>query len=180
MRPLFEDMCACEDLFSSQNSQFARRTFVRSVFAFHEAHFYTFKNTAIEWLIKDSWQNRKIEVSKLALLKDVEYRPDKTGVLKESASRLPFLNQIALVLRTLAESAGVDPTTIFSDNGWSSMQTALSVRHRITHPKVPTELEINDEEMDAARDSVRWAFASTQRVVQGKLVKHGIMPKGDS
>ena len=38
------------------------------------------------------------------------------------------------------------------------MQDALSVRHRITHPKQPDDLEITDQELYLISEGHRWLF----------------------
>lgn len=154
--PLFCDLVECEELLSKFDSQFARRTFVRASFGFHEALIYWLKWTVIEGLASKALVSGNIEITKLMLLQDSSYRPNKQGKIECDANRIPLLNLCAFALRSAADCVGVDPNRWLSDNGWSEFQIALKVRHRITHPAKVEELDISDDEMGAVRESHRW------------------------
>jgi hypothetical protein len=158
LRPLFNDMIECEEMFDRADTPFVRRSFVRSSFAFIEAHLYWLKDQVIAWLLSAGWEANRIEVSKLMVLFDSAYRPNKQGIMEAEAKRTPFLNLCAFVLRTGAECWGLDPSHIFSDAGWASLQIALNVRHRITHPKRSEDLDITDGEINAMREAHHWMY----------------------
>jgi hypothetical protein len=52
------------------------------------------------------------------------------------------------------------------------MQKALDVRHRLTHPKRPEELDVTDAEIDSMRESHRWLFNCTVDVLNAFAVKY--------
>jgi len=158
LNPLFSDLVECEELLVKSDSQFARRTFVRASFAFHEAFIYWLKDLVFKRLAMNALQCGSIEITKLMLLQDDSYRPNKQGKIELEPNRIPLLNLCALVLRTAAECAGISRNPLFSDNGWSEFQIALKVRDRITHPKSVEDLDIKDEEMASVRESHRWLF----------------------
>ena len=83
---------------------------------------------------------------------------------------MPFLNWCAFVLRTAVEHAGEDASAFFSHNGWEKMQRALAIRHRITHPKSPEDLEIADDEMDTVRDAHVWLLNCTVKTASAYSV----------
>jgi hypothetical protein len=89
---------------------------------------------------------------------DETYKPNQQGKLESEPNRVPFLNYCAFVVRTAAECWDFDPTQFFSDNGWCEMRSALAVRHRITHPKKPEDLEISDKELRSVSEADRWLF----------------------
>jgi hypothetical protein len=156
LAPLFSDLVACEEWLAKSDSQFARRTFVRASFAFHEAIIYWLKSLVIDGLASRALKSGNIEITKLMLLQDNSYRPNKRGKIDSDANRVPLLNFCAFTLRSAAECARVDPDPWFSDNGWEQFQIALKIRHRITHPKRAEDLDITDDEMGAVRESHRW------------------------
>jgi hypothetical protein len=160
LRPLYNDLIECEELLSRADTQFARRTFVRASFAFIEGYIYWLKEEVFKWLInlelKKDFIN--INITAITLLQDAVFYPNKQGKIEQEPNRLPFLNFCAFVLRTAAEHWGMNPESMFSDNGWKELQLALKVRHRITHPKQPQDLEIADVELESVRESHRWLF----------------------
>jgi hypothetical protein len=156
--PLFDDVVECEELLDRTDTQFARRALVRAAFAFNEGYVYWLKEQVTQWLLGKGWRTNNIETSKLLLLSDEAYRPNRQGKIESEPNRIPFLNYCAFVLRTAAECWDFDPTPLFSDNGWKEMQDALSVRHRITHPKKPEDLEITDQELYSISEGHRWLF----------------------
>jgi hypothetical protein len=160
LRPLFNDMVVSAKLIneSADGASFARRTFVRATFAFLEGQLYWLKEAVQNWLLARAWQTHQLEMTKLMLLDDQTYRPDRTGKIVSEASRIPFLNWCAFVYRTAAECWNVDAAKFFGDNGWNCLQSALDVRHRLAHPKRPEDLEVSDAELDAVGEAMRWSF----------------------
>jgi len=156
LNPLFSDLVECEEMLVKSDSPFARRTFVRATFAFHEALIYWLRNLVIEGLASRALVSGNIEVTKLILLQDSLYRPNKQGKIESDANRIPLQNLCAFTLRTAAECACVNPGSWFSDNGWEEFRNALKVRHRVTHPKRVEDLDIADDEMGSVRESHRW------------------------
>jgi len=156
LAPLFDDMVESERLIKKADTQFARRAFVRAAFAFNEGFLFWFKDEVIHWVLAKGWQTRNLEIAKVQLLSDEMYKPDRRGKIESEPNRIPFLNFFAFVFRTGAECCDLDPAPLFSDNGWSQMQLALDVRHRITHPKKPEDLNITDDEMFAVSEGHRW------------------------
>jgi hypothetical protein len=160
LRPLYDDLIKCEELLSTEDTQFARRAFVRSSFAFIEGYIYWLKREVFKWLTNPDLKNDfvNINITAITLLQDTIFYPSKQGKIKQEPNRLPFLNFCAFVLRTAAEHWGMNPESMFSDNGWKELQLALKVRHRITHPKQPQDLAIADVELESVRESHRWLF----------------------
>jgi len=169
LRPLFDDVVECEELLDRSDTQFARRALVRAAFAFNEGYVYWLKEQVTQWLLGKGWTTNKIEITKLLLLSDDTYRPNRQGNIESEPNRIPFLNYCAFVFRTAAECSGSDATLLFSDNGWNEMHTALAVRHRITHPKKPEDLEITDNELYSVSEGHRWLFNSLVHILNAML-----------
>jgi hypothetical protein len=158
LRPLFDDIAEYEQLLDRSDTQFARRAFVRAAFAFNEGYLYWLKGALLNQVFGTAQRTGNIDVTKIALLSDKTYKVDANGRIKAEQNRMPFLNYCAFILRTAAECWGVDPEAIFSDNGWNDMQAALRLRHRITHPKKPEDLEVTDAELRSVSEGHRWLF----------------------
>jgi hypothetical protein len=155
---LFDDLVECEEQLEKSDSQFFRRAFVRAAFAFNEGCLYWLKENVVKQSLGKRLRTQNIDVTKLLLLADETYRPNRQGKLESEPNRIPFANYCAFVFRTMAECLGYNPESLFSDNGWNEMQKALLLRHKITHPKNPADLEVTAEEMETVRESHRWLF----------------------
>ncbi len=160
LRPLWTDMCKCEELMQKHQDEFSRRTYVRASFAFLEGFLFIVKKQFLQWLIQKGMRDNNLEISKIELLGDLSLRAGRTGKIESESNRMPFLNYCALILRTGAECVGMEPAAIFSDNGWMSLQKALAVRHRITHPKQPSDLDVSLDDVMACNKSIRWLYNS--------------------
>ncbi len=167
MRPLWQDMVECERLLQKADTQFARRVFCRSAFAFIEGQIYWLNGIALNAVVnRDFAKERSINVTLASALVDDAPRVGKTGKIALEPNRIPFLNHTALVLRTLAEAIGLHADEMFADNGWAELQKALAVRHRITHPKEPEALTITDDEMRSLRAALAWLFNVTEAIAE--------------
>lgn len=158
LSPLFNDLVDCGNLLDREDTPFARRTYVRCSFAFIEGHIYWLKDTVRCWLVAHASSPRDVDVNRLAMLQDNLSKPGRTGKLESEPLRLPFLHNCAYVIRTAAECVGVDADVFFSDNGWREVNNAIGIRHRITHPKNASDLEIADNEMETIGEAHRWIF----------------------
>jgi len=163
--PLCEDLNECEKLLEQSDTQFVRRAFVRAAFAFNEGYVYWLREHVQQWLVEKGWQAGHLEVSKVCLLTDEIVEPNSVGQVVSRPGRTPFLNDCAFVIRTGAECWDLDPGPFFSDYGWCEMQTALRVRHRITHPKHPEELVVAAGEVESVRRAHRWLFSCLEEIL---------------
>ena len=68
LRPLFDDLVECEELLEKSDTQFARRIFVRSAFAFIEGVLYWLKENVSHWLLNNGRKILNINISKLLIL----------------------------------------------------------------------------------------------------------------
>ena len=86
------------------------------------------------------------------------------GKITLEEHRMPFVNYCAFLVRAMAECWQVDPTPFFGDNDWCEFQKSIQVRHRITHPKAPQELDITQAEIDSMEKGRRWLISSVQSI----------------
>ena len=164
LRPVYEDMVECERMIDKNDSQFTRRTFYRAAFAYIDANVYWLKSIALDLVVGRGSQTNNLNVSLVsALLKDAT-RVGKTGKIKLEPNKIPFLNNLALVLRSTADCIGLDSSQFFSDSGWDHLSQALQVRHRITHPKKAKDMIVTDSDMDKMRDALTW-FTNSVRAI---------------
>ena len=174
VRPLFDDMVECEELLERSDSQFARRSYIRSAFAFIEADLYSLKGIARGLLLQKSRLDGRVDFAKLLLLSDQAYRVGENGKVKPSGpNKISFVSYCALIVRTIYESWGLDPSPSFANQGWHDMRTALKVRHRITHPNKPEDMEINEEELYLTSEGIRWMLNTISNAVRLRSEREG-------
>ena len=173
LRPLFNDLVECEELLKNLDSEFARRTYIRSSFAFIDSTIFWFRGARLTGLLKESLPVTVDKARAIALLSEELGRVEPTGKIGLEPNRIPFKNYAAFVLRQAAEYAGLDPAPLFSDSGWGDFQIALKVRHRITHPKTPEDCSVSDSEMGSVREAHRWLINGITWIVGGMKEKFG-------
>ncbi len=154
--PAYADMVECEKLLEQNDTQFARRSFCRSAFAYIETLVSWMKTIAVEIVADAGMSSGELEVTLISALLDDKPRVDRTGVIKLEPNRLPFLNEVALVVRSIAEKGGRDPAAPFKYSNWDHLQKALSVRHRITHPKSLDDMNLTETDMEHIRAGLTW------------------------
>lgn len=162
---LSSDFDKCVDQIENEDSQFWRRTLCRTIFAMFEAANGLLKEKALEAICsadKKSWN-----ATRIGLLGDHDWRIAKNGTLEMHPLRRPFLNYTAFVLRSLAEESYTEPV-FFSDDGWNQFQKAVEIRHRLTHPKKNTDMNISDEEMRTLYEAVRWYYNAAHTAIANK------------
>jgi hypothetical protein len=156
LAPLFDDLVECEELIDRGDTQFSRRTYVRASFAFTEAFVFWLRGIVAQKLSASVGSLDSIMAAKIILLSEQSHFPDRNGKLESRENRVPWQNSVAFAIRTMAECIGADAESIFGDSGWGEFKKALSVRHRITHPRDASQMDITDDDLDAVRESHRW------------------------
>jgi hypothetical protein len=163
--PLLDDLINIQKLLAQSDSQWGRRALVRATFAYMEGSLSWLSPKVQELVRAKGMQGGTIDIARIVALADRVYRPNNQGKIESEANRVPFISRYALVIRTAAECVNVDPAPLFSDNGWGAMGKALKVRHRITHPKVPAELDVTDGEMETLDTAMKWSIESLRQIV---------------
>jgi hypothetical protein len=149
---VFESMKA---LHADNQSQYARRTFVRTLFSFLEGF-----GRVLRASILGDEQASFLPLEWRFVLRDERIEIEQTGTPKLKDARFQFTNLFAATLRSWAMLRGWNDERIaleiFGDNGWQRFQNALKVRHALTHPKLGQVIDVNDEGLAAAFDSFKW------------------------
>lgn len=104
-------------------------------------------------------------------LQDRGYAVGDRGKLRETAQFLSLKTAIRLAVR-LARRADPALQVDFSDAGWSSLDRAIDVRHRITHPKSETDLVVSDGDLAVVNEGLFWLVAIAERVMHATNQAH--------
>jgi hypothetical protein len=64
----------------------------------------------------------------------------------------------------------IEPELDFGNSGWTAFKNCLGIRHRVTHPKSPEDMEISDTEFKELQEAYMWVHATTWRNVARALL----------
>jgi len=147
-------------------SAIERRLLVRSIFSCIEAMVFTIKLIA---LIKEP---SNLSPSETAFAKEEDYQLEETGQIKTLKSKLGFRSNFRFAFRIAAKSTGADYALNVSCQEWEAMIRALKVRHRLTHPKKASDLEVTDDETSDTLLAFDWAFMQMTILAASSLLKY--------
>lgn len=168
-----EDIHSCVVLLNTQPSaQFARRTYVRTAFAYVEAW-----SALTRLTLLDAADGGLVSLppQHLHVLRGTRYDLTESGEVRVSTDRLPSGQRTVRFLLLLAARAyGLPAQASFSGLGWARFSTAWAVRNRLTHPKQPLDLEVTDSDLETVRVGHMWfldAITSTTSSINSVLAQ---------
>ena len=167
---LFDDVHQNRKILETNDSQLARRNYLRSLSAFYELVLSNLRETTAKLLV-DKFEISGIwNVHEIYPLMDEVARLSENGQLKLDVNRPPFLSLVAYTLKTYAKQIGFDKE-ILSDNRWKAFCECVKIRHRITHPKLRSEIEITDTELKTIDDGWAWWNSILKQLREAHLKK---------
>jgi hypothetical protein len=164
---LYEDVELAERMWSEQDSQFWRRTFIRSVFALIEGFTYRLKQVALEASKKFSIELSKSEI---ALLLEESYEVNDKGHAETKPDYIQLPKNIKFAFRMYSHAYSLNYQLKIDDDGWLSFKEALKVRNRLTHPKSTSDVSVSDQDMSYAETAAIW-FVKSSHEIQRAMVE---------
>jgi len=151
---LLEDAHSAEQLLDENDTQFARRAYIRSVFAYIEGTVWILKQTCLK--AKPISGNRRMSLAEYALLSEETYGLKSNGEPEVLTKfyRLPDNVKFIFGLINKLFQAGIDLGV--GKKKWDSFLKALEIRHRITHPKESLSFEISVKEILMCKEVCSW------------------------
>ena len=151
---LLQDAQSAEDLLSSGDTQFARRAYVRSLFAFIEG---------AVWILKYACRNGRtpkgvlpVSPGEYALLGDASYELKSSGEVAEQPKFLRLQENVKFCAALFNRLFGSKIDLKVGSGDWQKFITAIGIRNRITHPKHLSDFDISDEELKMCQDTCLW------------------------
>jgi hypothetical protein len=127
--------------------EYHARQLIRAIFAFIEAVTFSVKVKAAEYCLH---HNRDIEDAERFFAVDVEHVLTDKGEVVERPAHIRLTDNIrfafALQEKALGRAKKFDPSTEW----WSCLQSSIKVRDRLTHPKLPGDVDVSGAEIVAA------------------------------
>lgn len=152
---LHDDVQQNREFLEKEDSQLARRNYLRSLVSLYELTLSNLRERTGK-LVVDSFELAgQWNLYEMTPLLDEIANLTENGKLRLSPNRLPFLSLVAYTLKTYAKLIDY-PENLLSDNRWQSFRQTTTIRHRITHPKYHSDINITDDELQLIDEGRFW------------------------
>jgi hypothetical protein len=164
LRKLLEDATAAEEYLEQQDSQFARRAYIRSVFAYVEGTVWLIKQTCLRAVVESKVS--ALSLPEQALLADVVYDLKSNGEPYEQQKFLRLPDNLRFAVRVVNRLCHSSVDLEVGSVRWERFLKVLDTRHQITHPKNATGIDVADEEIKLAIEACGWFNETMQKIYQ--------------
>lgn len=152
---LYDDVQRSRNLLEKEDSQFARRSYLRALSAWYELTLSDLREKTAKLLVDRFELWGEWNLHEINPLLDEFSNLSGNGNLHLTPNRQPFLSLVAYTLKTFAKLTGYSGD-VLSDHRWLSFQETIRIRHRITHPKFHSSIEITDDELKTIDEGRAW------------------------
>ena len=163
---LHQDATACWVAVKQSDTRLSRRNYIRATFAFIEGALSIMRQHVLEEVEAKRFEPTHAE---LALLREETYDLKDNGDVRTRDLFLPALPSLRFTFDIFAHAHAITAIPDYSAQGWQAFQHSLKIRHRITHPKATSDIDVSDPELDAVEQAHIWFLESTTSVyVEGR------------
>lgn len=138
-------------------SQLARRSFVRALFALIEGMTFSIKRLVLMFAADG---DGKLTPDEISLLSEHTAELDSAGAIIGKTAYLKFKPNLQFTFRKFSEITKSGFKLDVSNDGWEKLARSLKIRDRLMHPKSALEVDVTDGELCATRAAADW-FAKT-------------------
>lgn len=151
---LLEDVKSSYDLILSNDNQGWRRAYVRAVFASIEGSIFLVKQVIFSHVELESIDLSSAE--RAFLLEETYQLDDQGNVSIKPHYGIRLTQNIRFVWNLTTRVFGNNEILNVAGSEWNSLQEAIKVRNRITHPKSSTDLLMSDEDLKHTVVAFEW------------------------
>jgi len=156
LEPLLNDAFEAEKfLGENKESQFFRRLYIRSVFAYIEGSVWILKQVCLNAKSANG-EKRKISLSEYSILTEESYELKNNGNIKTVSKNLNLLDNIKFTFKTVNKLFNGKIELGVGTKSWDNLIDAKKVRNRITHPKSDKEMFVDDNEIENCEKVCSW------------------------
>lgn len=152
---LNEDVAENRLEIENNDSQLARRNYLRSLIAFYEINLSKLRDTVIKLLTEKYLVSGELDPHEIYPLMDESAKITGNGNLSLDPNRTSLKSMLAYTIKKYAELIELDEE-LLSDHRWDAFCKSITIRHRITHPKFHEDMEITDKELGTIYEGLEW------------------------
>ncbi|MES2373406.1 MAG: hypothetical protein V4557_12550 [Bacteroidota bacterium] len=165
LMPLIEDAAEAEnELSKNEDSQFARRTYIRSIFSCLEGTIWILKDVCFN--AKPQTGVRKMSVAEYTMLKEISFELKNNGDVKSAVKFLRLPDNLKFTFKMLNKLFKCNIDLEIGKKNWTNFIETLEIRNRITHPKDSTSFTITDSEIAQCKETSGWFNELTHKCFQ--------------
>jgi hypothetical protein len=156
LEAIVEDVTESVELAKAKDSQFNRRTYIRTLLAVIEGIINSFKQSCIEAHCARTSTNSIFSDAELAMLKEEAYGVNDKGEAYSQLKTISTLENFHFTMKMVMRAAGKKFSLNKNDAGWQALKETVKMRNRLIHPKKASDLVISDDEKLLAADAATW------------------------
>lgn len=108
----------------------------------------------------------KFKLGEIVCLEEKSFRVNKKGIIEKRKAYPDMTGNIKFVFQMMAKLISSDFKIDLESRKWKSFQSAVKIRHRITHPKNPSDLEVSLQDYKVAGDSYHWFVKCYNQLIE--------------
>lgn len=160
---LRDDVAECHRQARTTGNQFWRRMYVRAFFAEIEASVYQFKQMAFHVKFEGKPELSRAEQ---AILLEEAYDVTENGKSKVKPSWFNTERNVRFAFATVIRVFGLATAIDYAGEGWCSLNKAVDIRHRLTHPKDVRCAFVSNDEMNLFEAAGLWFRNNAVRLLR--------------
>jgi len=146
-------------------SQFARRVYIRTLFAYIEGTIWVLKGACLNAKPKENTK-RQIGIDEISILLEKTYQLKSNGNIKTTNMNLNLLDNIKFTFKYINHTFTGDIDLQTDKEIWNQLRTAKKIRNRLSHPKKKSDLIISDIESKICQDICSWFNRIAQNAIE--------------
>ncbi len=159
---LTSDVKLAANLSQVADTQFARRTYVRAVFAQIEGNINLMANVIVE---AQKREEITLTTEDVELLLEERRSTDATGSVVIRPKFVPVRDRITPVMELFVSIYGGSFKPDKRTTGWERFLKAMELRNRVTHPKNASSFDIAEPDLDDVRAAREWFATTVERLL---------------
>jgi hypothetical protein len=110
-------------------------------------------------------QGANFSSSEILLMLDQSVSLDDNGEIKLRKAKLRLETNLQFAFRMYAKAFQVE-YSLPKDAGWQAFKAATRIRDRLTHPKIPVDIDVSDNDLSTVFNAVLWLKQSEYALVK--------------
>lgn len=157
-RPLVEDAHRALKVANENPTPYNMRVAFRVVFSAIEGLIWILKQNIIVGL---HLEDGIYSLGEIAFLKEEAYQLKNRGEVEAKQRFIRVSENLLFAWKMYFRGVLPDFSPTLDGEGWKGLQHSLKARNRITHPRSPSDLDVNQDDLKALSDGFDWVVRTT-------------------